>query len=400
MIAYTYYESDARVVREAEAALTAGFAVDFLALRRPGDPPIQYLRGVRIFHLAQARYRGGSYLRYLIAYLLFFLRCFLKTSSLFMKRRYQVIHVNNMPDFLVFSTLIAKLLGAKVVLDIHDPMPTVFVSKFRRGERSLSYRILLWQELLSARYADRVVTVNHPVRDVVLAKHGIAPTSVQVIANFPDTSLFAYRPNYRTREQIRFVFHGTIVQRAGLENLIIALSKIQRREKIRVKIIGEGDFSAPLQKLINDYKLEDIVDFDNRSYPVHEIPERISDCDVGVVPLEISSHTNYALPLKLLEYIAVGLPVITVRSVGICHYFKEGDCLFYESNDVESLRRLLEGLIAHPEMLEHYHRAAVTLRDRFSWRAEAKKYVSLLKDLSTETRHCRVRMVEEVAGKE
>ena len=166
MIAYTYYQSDPRVIREAEAALTAGFAVDFLALRRAGDPPIQYLRGVRIFHLAQARYRGGGHLRYLIAYLLFFLRCFLKTTSLFMKRRYRIIHVSNMPDFLVFSTLIAKLFGAKVVLDIHDPMPTVFVSKFRTGERSLAYHILLWQELLSARYANRVLTVNDPVRDV------------------------------------------------------------------------------------------------------------------------------------------------------------------------------------------------------------------------------------------
>ena len=234
----------------------------------------------------------------------------------------------------------------------------------------------------------------------VLAKHGLAATSVHVIANFPDTNLFACRSNYRTQEPLRLVFHGTIVERAGLGNLIIALSRIERSERIRVRIIGEGDFSVPLHTLISDYRLQDVVDFDNRSYPVHEIPDRISDCNVGVVPLEISSHTNYALPLKLLEYIAMGLPVITVRSIGICHYFTEEDCLFYEWNDVESLRRLLEQLVAQPEMLEHYHRRAIMLRDRFSWCAEKKKYVSLLKELNTETRPFRRRMVEEIAGEQ
>ena len=157
MIAYTYYQSDPRVIREAEAALHAGFSVDFLALRRPGDPPQQYLRGVRIFHLPQSRYRGAGARPLFLSYVQFLLRCFLKTTILALRRRYRIVHVNNMPDFLVFSTVVAKLLGAKVVLDIHDPMPTMFLSKFRGGERSLLYHILLWQELVSARYADRVI---------------------------------------------------------------------------------------------------------------------------------------------------------------------------------------------------------------------------------------------------
>src|SRR5262245_11503529 len=67
MIAYTDYQSDPRVLREAEAAAAAGFEVDFLALRSPGDPPVEDLRGVRVFHLAQSRYRGGGHLKYVLA---------------------------------------------------------------------------------------------------------------------------------------------------------------------------------------------------------------------------------------------------------------------------------------------------------------------------------------------
>jgi glycosyltransferase involved in cell wall biosynthesis len=386
MIAYTTYERDPRVIREAQAAANAGFEVDFLALRRPGDPPVENLRGVRVFRLAQSRYRGRGHFQYLLAYLMFFLRCFVKTNSLFLKRRYRVIHVNNMPDFLVFCTVVPKIFGAKIVLDIHDPMPNTFASKFRSGERGFFYRLLLWQELLSVWYSDRVLTVHDPVKDGVLVKHGLAPESIDVIANFPDSDLFTSHGTYRLNGQVRLAFHGTILERSGLRNLIIALSRVKQRKKIRAKIIGEGDFSAELQRLIRDHALEEVVEFDNRSYPVYEIPRRIADCNVGVVPLEISSITNYALPLKLLEYISMGLPVVTVRSVAICHYFSEEDCLFYDWNDVDSLRHLLDRLAEEPHLLERYHARAIALRHKFTWRSEREKYVALLRELAGEDR--------------
>lgn len=382
MIAYTYYSSDPRVIREAEAAASEGFSVDFFALRRNNDPVVEDIRGVRVHHLSQSKYRGKKHARYLLSYFEFFARCFFKATFLFLKRRYAVIHVNNMPDFLVFSTIIPKLLGAKVVLDIHDPMPNTFASKFKRGDKGFFFRMLLWQELLSARYSDRVITVHDPVKYGVLVKHGMSPESIHVIANFPDTDLFRCRESYRADGVVRLAFHGTILERYGLRNLITALSKVHHRDKIRAKIIGEGDFSAELKKLISDHALLDIVEFDNHNYPVHEIPDRIADCTVGVIPLEISSITNHALPLKLVEYIAMGLPVVSVRSAAINHYFGEEDCLFYDWNNVESLVQILDRLASNPELMLAYHRRSVALREKFSWKTEKKKYAALLNDLS------------------
>ena len=190
MIAYTYYQSDPRVIREAEAAAGAGFEVDFFALRREGDPLVQEIRGVRVHHLRQRRYRGKGHLRYLLSYLEFFLRCLFKATTFFLSRHYRVIHVNNMPDFLVFCTLIPKVLGAKVVLDIHDPMPNTFASKFKSGERGFFFRLLLWQERLSVWYADRTLTVHEPVKAGVLVKHGLRPDSIHTICNFADEEVF------------------------------------------------------------------------------------------------------------------------------------------------------------------------------------------------------------------
>ena len=72
MIGYTYYETDPRVIREAEAAVEGGFEVDFLALRRPATPITEMIHGVQVIRVNQSKYRGGSYLSYFIAYLSFF----------------------------------------------------------------------------------------------------------------------------------------------------------------------------------------------------------------------------------------------------------------------------------------------------------------------------------------
>lgn len=382
MIAYTYYESDPRVIREAEAAVDGGFEVDFLALRKPGTPPIEAVRGVRVFRLNQGKYRGGGHLKYLAEYLLFFLRCFFRTTAMFFQRRYRVIHVNNMPDFLVFCTIIPRLLGAKLILDIHDPMPNTFASKFKGAEGGFFYRALLWQEQLSAAYCNRVITVHHPVKEGILLKHGLASESIDVIANFADEEIFPLRQSFSIEGKIRFVFHGTIIERSGLRILMNALAQIRHRDRIRVKIIGEGDFSQTLKEMIQSLNLGEVVEFDNHSYPVRSIPGRIEDCNVGLVPLEISSVTNYALPLKLLEYTSMGLPVVTVRSAAISYYFGDDDCIFFEWNDAASLSATLDKIAEHPECLLRYRQRAIALRGRFSWTGEKKKYVALLQQMT------------------
>jgi len=382
MIAYTNYRTDPRVIRAAEAAAGEGFDVDFLALRREGDPPVEMVRGVRVIHLNQYRYRGRGLFRYVLAYLNFFIRCFFKSTTLFFKKSYTVIHVNNMPDFLVFCTLIPKLLGARVILDIHDPMPNTFASKFKSGDRGFFFKLLLWQEKLSAGYADRVLTVHDPVKDLILVKHGLAPDSIHVVANFADDQVFTLNPAYSADGRLRLIFHGTILERYGLRTLVAALAQVKNRDRMSVKIIGEGDFSDELKRLIASAGLESFVHFDNRFYPMHDIPRIISDANVGLVPLEISSITHYALPLKMLEYISLGLPVITVRNAAISYYFGETDCFYYEPGNAESLRAVLDRLAEDPALLLQYHQKAVAVRDRFSWTSEKKKYLALLRELS------------------
>jgi glycosyltransferase involved in cell wall biosynthesis len=385
MIAYTNYRTDPRVIRAAEAAVAAGFEVDFIALRRPDDPDEESVRGVRLLHLNQMRYRGGGVLAYVRSYLEFFIRCFFKVTALQFSRRYRIVHVNNIPDFFVFAALVPKLMGAKILLDIHDPMPNTFASKFKGGNQGFFFRLLLWQERLSAWFADRVLTVHDPLKDYILVgQHGLAPEAIEVVANFPDDRLFALQPPARTDGTVRLVFHGSILERYGLRDAMLALAGMRCQDRVRVRIIGEGDFSEPLKELIRSLGLGHVVEFDNHMYPLDQIPARLADCNLGLVPLEISSITQYALPLKLLEYLSLGIPSITVRNAAIGYYFGEDDCLFYEPNSVESLRNVLDKVAENPDVVRRYQEQAVALREKFLWSNEKRKYVSLLQKLTNQ----------------
>jgi len=382
MIAYTNYETDPRVIRAAEAATEAGFEVDFLALRRPGQPAQQLCHGVNVIRLPQERYRGRSRIGYVLAYALFFCRCFAASTRLFIARRYRVIHVNNMPDALVFSVLIPKILGAKVILDIHDPMPETFGSKYPGAISSAVYKVLLFVERLSVAFANRTVTVNDPVRDKMVVTHGYRPHTIDVVANYADDRLFKPMPYPAIDGRLRFVFHGTILERYGLRTLVSAVAQAKHKDRIQIRLIGEGDFSAELKRLIKEHNLESAIDFINRVYPLHEIPAVLADCHVGLVPLDVTPISDVALPLKLLEYTCLGLPSVTVKSTAISYYFSPDECMLYPPGDAFALARILDDLASDPGRLEGYRQRLVTARERMSWSREKQKYVAMLQQLA------------------
>jgi glycosyltransferase involved in cell wall biosynthesis len=285
-----------------------------------------------------------------------------------------------MPDALVFSALVPRMLGAKLILDIHDPMPETFGSKFGGARPTIVSRLLLLAERLSVAFANATITVSEPVKMGILVKqHGYRPEAIGVVANFADDELFRLLPSPPLRGTVRFVFHGTILERYGLRTLVEAVARVRNRHRIHVKIIGEGDFSAGLRDLIAQRKVGDVVEFTNRLYPLHQIPGLLSDCHVGLVPLDTSQIANFALPLKLVEYACLGMPTITVRNAAIEHYFGPDECMFFDSGDVQALSRLIDQVAENPHCLSEYRARLEAVRQRLRWSREKAKYIMMLR---------------------
>lgn len=381
MIAYTYYSVDARVIKESEACIKNGFCVDFIALREEENNRQQLQNGVNIFIVNQFKYRGASLIRYLLSYLTFIIKCSILVTRLYIKKRYCMIHINNMPDCLVFCAIIPKLFGAKIILDIHDPMAAILLTKSKIKPNNIKYKLLLYQEKLSAQFSDSVLTVHEPIKYDILMKDGIPENKIQVVANFADDNLFRFNGEYSLRIPLRLVYHGTISERSGLADVLLAINNIENKSKLFLKIFGDGDYSTRLKELIHELNLDDIVDFENKVYFYKKLPDLLKSYHLGLATYKISQATDYMLPVKLLEYISLGLPTITIPNKAITHYFNDQVCFFYEPNFSESLTNLLNKLINDPGLILEKRRKIIQIRKDFLWRNEERKYMHHLQQL-------------------
>lgn len=382
IVAYTDYLTDARVMRLAESASRAGYSVDVITPGRRGQKRTTVFHGVTVHRLRTYQYRGTRKAAYVLSYAAFFALCLARLSRLQVQRGFRIVQVCNMPDFLVFAAAFAKLAGARVILDIHDPMPLISRAKFPGAARRGLYPLLLWQERISAAFADRILTVHEPLKRDVLIADGIAEEKISVIANFPDEGIFRGRGPDAVSLPLRMVYYGTISARFGLETALSAVHGLRQRDRLLFKIIGQGDAAVALRRRIIELGLGEVVDFENTAYPVRRLPEILNGFHLGLVPYAPSPATDYMLPVKLMELLALGIPSITVPNAAIRHYLDDRLYFGYDARNAEALTRLLDRILEDPSIVLAKRDAILAEPARFLWETERAKYLDVLARLS------------------
>lgn len=381
MVAYTNYLSDARPRREAETLARRGDQVDFIALGEKDRPSMETIQGVRLFRVSQMRYRGSSGLSYGLAYLRFLCAVTLKLVRLFRKERYDIVYVHTMPDLLVLVGLIPKLFGARIVLNIHDMMPELYMSKFGLSEKHVQVRLLAFQEQFSIRLADKVICVHDPHRDV-LCKRGAPRAKITVLPNVPDPLVFRNNNSAPQAESpFRIVYHGTIARRLGLDLAVRAFAKAAGScPGARFEIFGDGDAGNELEAQIKASGMEDRIYFSKKMFRVESIAEMIQGASMGLIPNRRDLATEYMLPVKLLEYVHFGIPVIAPRLMTIQYYFGEDQVAYYEPGDVDELAATICRLYADPGKRAELARKAAEFAKVLSWETLKEKLYQVIDD--------------------
>ena len=166
-----------------------GHTVDAIAIKHRGEVSFTRVDEVNVYRIKTREKDEKSKWNYMFRLLDFFLRSFFVVTYLHLRRKYDIIHVHNIPDFEIFSTVIPKLTGAKIVLDIHDILPEFFMSKFNSGTDSIFFKLLVLQEKISASFADHVIISNDLWREKII-KRSVREDKCTTILNYTDTSAF------------------------------------------------------------------------------------------------------------------------------------------------------------------------------------------------------------------
>jgi glycosyltransferase involved in cell wall biosynthesis len=383
MIAYTNYVMDARVRREAETLAAQGFRVRCLTTRNGTTPKRFVLNGVEVRELGVRKYRGKSALAYVSSYLRFLAVSSAACLRLLGRGELDVVHIHNVPDFLVFAGLLPRLAGCKVVLDVHDSVPETFASKF--SGRSAIQKILCFEEWLSARVAHKVICVNHPQRDALVAR-GIPASKTFISMNVPDPKIFA-RPVTGALptppgQSFNLVYHGTMVERLGVDLIIRAVARL--REKMpcaQLHLWGHGDDLASFERLTGELRVDDRVLFNPKGFALQELPRQLASMNLGIVGNRRNVATDLMLPVKLMEYISQGIPVVVPRLKTIEHYFSEGMVAYYEPDDVQSLADAIYRLYCDPQARSTQVERAGAFLSEYGWDRQGTEFVNLYQQL-------------------
>ena len=377
-----YPVGESRVAAEALAAVEAGWEVDVVAMRRAGEPAYETIDGVRVIRLPFSRNRGAGPVSTAREYLGFTALASAKIASLTVRRRCQVVHVHNPPDFLVLAALVPRLLGARVILDVHDFAPELFAMRFegRRGVARAEQALQL-VERLALRFATAVIAVHDPYRRA-LEERGVPPEKITVVLNSLDERLLPERALSTRSDGFRVVYHGTVTPHYGLELLVEAAAQAAREEpRLRLEIYGDGDALGRVRARIAELGVSDRVYTSGRFLPHREVLERVRSASAGVIcnlPIERNAA---AVPTKILEYAALGVPVVTADLRAIREYFSPEEVLFFPAGDASALAEALRDVAANPDAAEIRALAARRRYDAYRWVHSAARYVGLLERL-------------------
>jgi glycosyltransferase involved in cell wall biosynthesis len=389
MLTHSYYEEDPRVRREAEALVARGWPVDVFALRRPGDPRDSELNGVRIHRVDVQRHQGAGLGTYLREYLSFLVRSGWAVTRSHRRRRYAVLHVHTLPDFLVFAGLPLKLRRVPILLDLHEAMPEFYRTRFPRASNPLAHRLLLAQERASIAFASAVLTVNDALRDRLVGL-GVPADKVTVILNSPSLALFdpgaQPRRAFAQDGQVRIVYAGALSPTYELDVALAGLARLAaQRPDLRVRFdvygrdFGEGELAAEAARL----GVSDRVTFHGR-IPLEAVPAALAGADIGLAPTRRNSFTDFSLSTKIFEYGAMDKPVIASRLPMVEQMFPAGTVATYTPGDPDDLAAAILRIVDRPAERDAAVRATAERVRELAWDHEAERLAGLVDRLAAE----------------
>lgn len=234
---------------------------------------------------------------------------------------------------------------------------------------------------LPSRYAaDAVLTVSDTLADY-FARAGYPRERLLPIYYGYDPAMFPLRPEGAARQAGRIptvVMHGSLdhhhLQRIAVDAVAMV---VRSRPEVVFKFVGRetGAFKEFLRRL--GKRAPSALIESTGFVPYDEVSRHLSEASVGMVPYEESVGTHCAFVAKIVEYLGLGLPVVSTPLKGAVRYFGEEPMVrFSEFDGVSFGRKILSWLLDPPELRQHLARlASLRVQKELDWQVICRRAI-------------------------
>lgn len=303
---------DRRVWQEATALRDAGYEVVVICPQMHGQILAEEsLDGIQIYrHPLSTEAKGfwGFFLEY--------------TSALWgetrlawkawRRHRFKVIHICNPPDLLFLAALPFKLIGVRVIYDVHDLWPEMFEAKF--NGRGPFYWAVRAAERLTYATANVVLVTNQTAQSVAIGRGGKREERVFMVRTAPKIPPGNYPADPALKKgRLHLIgYVGVMGSADGVHHLLEAVdhlvNKLRRRD-MQFLLMGTGPEYERLLALRNSLGLVEYVDMPGWTQG-ESLFRALQTIDLGVSCDPKNSYNDACTMNKVLEYMAFGKPQV------------------------------------------------------------------------------------------
>jgi glycosyltransferase involved in cell wall biosynthesis len=382
MVGYAFFEGNSRIQQYIKALAMRGDTVDFICLNPSHLPSVETSGTVTFYRTLERWEQEESRLGYLLRVMRFLFVSAWKLTWMHIRKPYDVIHVHSVPDFMVFAALVPKLLGARVILDIHDILPEFYTARFEAGKSSLVFKLLVQVERASIALSNHVIVAN-PIWRERLISRSAKPEKVTAIGNYPNPDIFFARSKERSDGKFIMTYPGSLNWHQGLDIAVRAFSKIEKEiPEAEFHIYGGGPEKQHLENLVYEMGLGGKIKF--KGYrSTEEVARVMGDADLAVVPKRSkSTFGTEAASTKVLEFMAVGVPVVVSRTKIDSLYYTDRTVKFYDRDDPDELAKAILCLHGNPPLREQLAANGLAYAQEQGWNQKKQGYLAIVDTLA------------------
>ncbi|MDQ5839981.1 MAG: glycosyltransferase [Chloroflexota bacterium] len=382
LVAHASLPDDTRVRRQAEALRDAGYDVDLFGLRDPGQPEVEDWRGLRIIRLPVRRAFTG-FAGHLAEYLAFASLVSVRLAVEHRRQRYRMVQVATLPDFLVFAALPVRLTGVPLLLDLHEDMPAFFRDRFSSPGLRPLVTLVTAAARASAAVADAIIAVHEPLRQLAIAR-GVPAHRISVVMDSADERIFEptrhARRAFMADGRLRLIHHSNLQRIYGLDLAVEAVSLLDPALDAHLDVFGDGPFRRQIEAAIARHAVGDRVTLHGR-VPQDDLPAVLAAADIGLVPTRPEPYMEYSLSTKLIEYVAMGVPVIASDLRTFRSHFDGAAIRFVPGGDPQALAQAIGTMASDPSAATSQAGEARRQAVPYAWAVQSAHYLAVVEGL-------------------
>ena len=381
MVVQASYPSDPRVRREAEALEDSGYEVDVLCRPSGNQPKVEKFGNITAYRVTPAPSQE-SLIKWIYFSSKFFIKTFWKIQLLYRKRKYSVIHIHNLPDFLVFVAFFQKLYGIPIFLDLHDLSVELFRVKWQNKRLAFLLPVVKMIEHLSCRFADHIITTSDGFVDCLVSR-GVPKDKITLLYNTPRGKYFYFNDKRKysiIKNNAKLFYHGTVADRFGVDTVIKALPLInQSIPGTQLIIFGRlhKQYEEKLNQLAQELKVKQSLIL-NKPISIDKVLNEINKADIGLVPYSRNDFMELALSTKGFEYAMSGIPIIATALKPMKRIFDETCVTYFSPSDPNDLASKVIYLCNNPETRKQNVSSTNSAISHISWALMEKVYSDLI----------------------